>query len=519
MVGEGERMPNGRTGLRSESGHVITKAEGKCKTILEKVKTEQSAKGPIYKQAQELKNNATTLLTAAQSAKKTVESKVTLALEAVVKMDESLKMDLFDVKKKIKDGIKEVINSSGLNDLGENVKTDLVALRGKILGLKEGVDTDRSNVLLKEALSKLDTAKTKFNEDTGKISTETKNLESNFDTHIKTPLKEKLQQVDSAIEQLGEKFEMKNGQKAKNFAEIFKHIKDRVGEIKGNGRQKKGLDGIVARFQTYVREVGNNMKKELATTGTVHAWLDSILKHNGVVVYRLRNINSVNKNALHETFSNQTKEKLRDAKVYIEAERQHPIPHNGTLAERLASLKNLIEKYASVLDGTINNGTNDFVTGLVGMIETQVRNYGTSPPDRTHLTPTVEAVLAALTADARRTAGEINSLLLSGNVAKMLDNMTTVVHGLHGQLDKATAQPVPSGDQPKAGTAQAVDSRLKAVREMVEKELTAKFTEVKKDLQQKVQELPTAVDTFNTAAEKQIKEAAQTAYFPNFLSD
>ncbi|GBE58549.1 Extracellular matrix-binding ebh, putative [Babesia ovata] len=456
-----------------------------------------------------------------------VESRVCDALQPVVQVGASLKIDLRTVRDEIKGGIKRIIEDLEVDSLGEKVKIDLGELRKKIVELKDKMDGGDS--IVKTELDALRKAKGTLDgvtgQPSGSIHKAMSELDSKFKEQIQTPLSQKVNDVDTAIGTLGGNF----GKHDKKLQEIFGHIKEKVGEIKGNGGSKKtGVDGIVARFETYVTEVGKNM----ANQTTVHSWLDKILTHNGVVVYRLGKLVDDNKGSrlngnynsekgMHDPIKEKTKAKIQQAGVYRDAESESPVESNGLLTVMLTSLMKLIEAYASVLDDKINvvgnilqGNNNEFVTELVGMIEREIKN-GSSRPDKKHLTPAVEATVAALTANARRTAGKINSLLLSdsGNVADMLDHITPIAKKLDTALKGATdpqPQKPPTG-QPES-PAQAVDSKLGEVRKMVTNEITGTFTsKVKKDLEDAVSKLPTAVEGFNTEAQKQIREAAKTA--------
>ncbi|GBE59436.1 Extracellular matrix-binding ebh, putative [Babesia ovata] len=324
-------------------------------------------------------------------------------------MDRDLKVDLRTVKKKIKTEIGSVLTNMNVLKLDALVKSDLKLLKDKITKLREQVES--SNVdgkgtgivgkQLKDLKDQYDMLDKITHNGGTSIVEQTKGLEGKFKTMIQGSLDTKLKEVTQAIGTLGEKFGVSGD--LNNFEKIFGHIKSKVGEIKGNGQKGriKGIDGIVARFKAYVTGVGENMRKEMAGTGTVHGWLDKILTSETP--------------KLHDAFREQTKEKLKVAGVYNQAKTDSTFTGatTGKLADGLMSLKRLIEKYADVLDRKIiDGGKNEFVTGLVGMVYSHVSNYG-SRPDRTHLIHTVEAVLAALTAYARRAAEEINSLLLS----------------------------------------------------------------------------------------------------------
>ncbi|GBE61108.1 major facilitator superfamily member protein [Babesia ovata] len=522
---------------------VITKAEGKCAQILEKVKTTDQ-KSVIFTQAEKLRDEGTRLLKAAEQAKKAVEAKVSEALEAVVNMDGDLKRDLKGVRDAIKKQIWSKIEEFQVTKLDNLVKGDLWTLKERIEGLGKGLNTDdKSQPLVKQALEDLAAQKTLLDAITsdtnGSIPKETRNLENKFNNAIKDPLTQAVSAVDQAIGTLGKNFEP--GGSNNSIEKIFEHIKDRVGAIKGeagdrNGRGRKGVDGIVARFKEYVKGVGNNMAKQTEDGGTVHSWLDKILTHNGVVRYRLGEflkdnnggklqVKYQNENGMHDPTKKQTKEKLKQAKIYDTAKTQSQFngATSNSIAKDLTSLMKFLDAYAKTLDEEIKKGNNKFVTELVRAIEGDVKN-GNHHSDykQENLTSTVEATLAALTADARRTAGEINSLLLNvdrsgqptdGSVAKFLDKTKEITDDLDSKLTQATSPPKPD----PAGTstespAQAVDSRLKEVRDMVNTKIEGTFTtEVTKDLAAAVSELPTAVDNFNQQAQEQIRAAATTA--------
>ncbi|GBE60060.1 Extracellular matrix-binding ebh, putative [Babesia ovata] len=254
MVGEGERMPNSRAGLRSESGHVISKAEGKCDEILKQV-SQKDPDGVIFKEAELLQEKGKTLLDAATEAKRLVESKVGEALQAVVAMDGDLKRDLKTVRDKIRKGIKDVIDTLQVTKLDGLVKNDLGDLRQSIMDLQKKVKDkgDENDNIVAQQFKDLQSAKTQLEvvtgKDKGSIHQAVEDLDNKFSSEIHSPLSNAVGEVDMAIGKLGEKFQLTDGKKEK-LGEIFGILKKRLGRLRQEGRGWKntgasGLEGIV----------------------------------------------------------------------------------------------------------------------------------------------------------------------------------------------------------------------------------------------------------------------------------
>ncbi|GBE60986.1 Mitochondrial ornithine transporter, putative [Babesia ovata] len=174
-------------------------------------------------------------------------------------METDLKKDLKKVKDKIKGGIDGVLRSMNVLTLDGFVKSDLKTLKGKISELGNGLEGDgKSNELVKDKLEALAKEKRTLYDiagERGKIITETDGLGEKFKTVIQQPLDEKAKAVDSAIGTLGGKFDLKGD---KNIHEVFGHIKEEVGKIKGQAGSKggngkwhgnSGLDGIKERVK------------------------------------------------------------------------------------------------------------------------------------------------------------------------------------------------------------------------------------------------------------------------------
>ncbi|GBE62971.1 Extracellular matrix-binding ebh, putative [Babesia ovata] len=262
---------------RTAAGSVIDKANGKCEEILKKVKTDGD--GKIFTEAEKLKTEGTRLLKAATAAKKAVEQNVTAALQAVVKMDESLKKDLKGVKDKIKLGIAEVIKKLEVEKLGDKVKIDLESLRDKIEKLNNGDELVTDNLA---ALA--ETKKSTLDEKAEAIKTSESQLEGKFTKFIQQPLNSKVEEVYTAIGTLGGRFGLDEDDK-KKLEKIFGNIHSKVAEIKGTAGKSwtneggKGLDGINSKVQHYFNAFNAQWPFGQIVTG----WIDDILQHNGLV--------------------------------------------------------------------------------------------------------------------------------------------------------------------------------------------------------------------------------------------
>ncbi|GBE62957.1 Extracellular matrix-binding ebh [Babesia ovata] len=450
-----------------------------------------------------LQEKGKTLLTAAQKAKKTVEQNVTEALQAIVQMDKSLKTDLKKVKDDIKIGIDHVIKTLQVKELDTLVNEQ----------------PDPKSNIVGDQFKLLQEPKEKFNQDTKKITEETQQLEQNFGKHIKTPLNSKVQAVTQAIGELGERFELSGGNE-KKLDMIFEHIKDKVAEIKGSERDQKGLDGIVAKVKALARAFVNPGRKGF--NARVGGWLEAIIGNGKGPRETGYKAGLAAVNSWLQQYKDAAKkggpgeQALRDqVKNHIMAALNSQIgAAQGKIGavkegikENLTAIVSACETFVKELDKKIAKTQIDH---LVQQIVPNIKSWASRQSLQNfnqddNLNTAVKYILVALCASVRQVSTEINSLG-TDKFGKILDAIKPVVDGLYSNLEQATNN-FPSNQD---GTAKAVDSKLQAVRDEVTG-LPRKFTAVKQDLQNAVGLLPNAVDTFNTAAEDQIKEAAKTA--------
>ncbi|GBE59087.1 Ribosome-binding protein 1, putative [Babesia ovata] len=547
---------------KSAAQGVITKADEKCNKILEKVSQKQP-EGKIYLQAEMLQEKGKTLLDAANKAKTEVGVKVKEALQAVVAMDKGLKMDLKKVKTQIQSGIKEVINSSGLNDLGENVKSDLGTLRKNILGLETQVNDSKDNGtgLVGKQLKDLEDSKNTFNKNgVEPIKNASDGLQGNFDTHIQDPLNEKVQQVGTAIEALGGNFDGLSGENAKKLETIFEHIRDKVEKINGSEGTPKsgkpweiegatGLTGIEKGVEHYFTFFQSTFTK------AVGGWIDDILGHNGLVKRLL---------GWERRLAEELKKELNDSglggfikePLNSKIEKAQAVIKNVNAAgmkEKIGKVKQACELFAQQLEEKLEKEPErDGVLHLAkkakeAMVEEGKKSTSTKgnlqrvleksncecncgynckkgstdrcqkcEQPKCNLTQAIATTVVAVSSVARQVGKEVDSVLLGNgtatiNIADLLDKAKKTTDDLHEQLTQATSQSSgpPGRNESPAG---AVDGKLKEVREFVtDKNLKEKFDQVKQDLQNAVTELPGAVQKFDSEAQKQIKAAARTA--------
>ncbi|GBE61177.1 Extracellular matrix-binding ebh, putative [Babesia ovata] len=455
-------------------------------------------------------------------------------------MDSDLKRDLKSVKMEIKEGIKEVITFLQVTKLDGLVKDDLGELRGKIEGLGKDVE---SNGLVKAQLEKLAEEKKNLETVTGKttgtIDKEMGQLESKFNTYIKTPLNLQVTEVDTAIGTLGGKFELRGGSE-KKLEEIFKQIKEKVGEIKGeagmfapNGQWNppgSGLDGIKSKVGNYF----NAFSGEWPFKNIVKGWIEkTILPHNGLVSDRINDkiFGGSRENSIQK-MAGEIKENLGvEATEAGQTVEQAKSGGAEDIAKRIQAVKNGCENFANALDNKLKEGKSGLVTQIKSGVLTYIKHDAKCICDCTHCKSNQECsknsltavILGSLSAVSRQVGNELNSLFLNipdkppnaepsdGSIAKILDTITPIVDGLKRNLDDATSPNPPGGstDSP----AQAVDSKLEAVRNMVEKDklITTFKSEVTKELTEAVKGLPNAVEEFDKQAQDQIKAAAKTA--------
>ncbi|GBE61173.1 Extracellular matrix-binding ebh, putative [Babesia ovata] len=506
---------------RDAAKEVITKADGKCEEILKKV----IPSGGIYELAQTLQSKGTTLFNAATAAKQEVGKKVGEALEAVVKMDGDLKRDLKQVKDEIKGGIRRVIRDLEVETLDDLVKNDLTVLRERIKGLNQQVAGSTSGSgLVSGQLKMIEDAKTQLNQNhVTKVTSAASDLDTKFGTHIQRPLNGKVQAVYKAIGTLGGTF--KDTGDLKTFDKIFEHIKKQVGEIKGSERDQKGLDGIVAKVkalaQAFVNSRGNGFKARVegwlegvigngkgpretgykAGLAAVNSWLEPYQK--------AANGGGHGEQALKDQVINNIKSALGGP---IGAAQGKIGAVKEGIKENLTAIVSACEEFVSKLDEKITKTEIErFAPAIAGQIQSWASRQGLQNFNRdANLTTAVKYILVALCASVRQVGIELKSLGID-KFGEILDEIKPTVDDLDKQLKEATNNSNSKGQN--ESPAHAVDSKLEAVRNMVEKDklITTFKSEVKKDLQAAVGGLPNAVEEFDKQAQDQIKAAAKTA--------
>ncbi|GBE59728.1 Extracellular matrix-binding ebh, putative [Babesia ovata] len=538
---------------RAAAQNVISKAEQKCNTILEKVST-TDPQGPIFKDAEILKEKGTELYNAASKAKIEVESKVRDALQAVVAMDKSLKTDLKSVKDEMKKGIERVIKTLGVLNLDGLVKEDLRMLRGNILGLTNGDDKVSSLVgpQLQELGRKkepLDTLAVKDGE--GSIKKGITEMDRLFSEKIQQPLKSLTDDVANNINELYKKIDptQPNAQN-KNLQEIFEHIKGKVGEIKGKEGRKNsswyleggsGILGIEGAIKNYANAFGVNE----TFNARVRGWLDGIWgKEKGVkntktlewlanyVTSKVTNWDSgslsvnaggpeqadVFRDAIIGAVNKHFNPAETEAEGKVIAVRGQKDGH-GEIQKSIAAVKAGCKHLVQQMDVEFKkNGIDSVAEEIYNIVPNKDTNGNNNKKEQIKLF--IIHSLIALRATVNQVSEELESVLLSDyrmdkankrSIAGELDSVLGYTNKLHEQLTQATQKSVPPGGQPVPGTAQAVDSKLQAVSGQVKTLYTEFETKVTKELKDTVKELPTAVETFNQQAQAQIRAAARTA--------
>ncbi|GBE60772.1 Extracellular matrix-binding ebh, putative [Babesia ovata] len=547
---------------RTAAKAVITKADKKCDEILGKVKTESSREAVIFTQAEELKTRGAELLAAANKAKDEVGKKVKDALQAVVRMDESLKRDLRTVREEIKEGIGSVIETLQVKELGNKVRDDLGTLRDKISGLqgKVGESKNDGSGLVGNELKALQSAKTKLDGiagESGTIKNALKGMDKLFEQNIKSPLKSAVGAVNEAIVELGGKFTKDDGSEApKDFNGTFQHIKKQVGKIKGtpgkgdwNNTGASGLEGIKSKVDHYFGEFSEKYKFESIVTG----WLDGILGHNGLVKsvlgWQSKRTEEDIKEALKQSgLGGGIREPLK-VQAHAAVDVFSGVDAND-IQKKITQVKRACELFAAALDeqklekefqsGVLelvkqakdalksekSGSTKGNLQAALAKAECKCNHCGGSrvtdkcldcQTSDCILTKAIATTVVAVSSVARQVGNELNSVFLNiddggnpsdGSIAAILDKITPIAKDLHDNLEAATNS---SGQHENKSPAQAVDKRLEEVRDEVIG-LVGKFnSQVKQPLALEVEKLGPAVDQFNSNAETQIRAAARTA--------
>ncbi|GBE60057.1 Extracellular matrix-binding ebh, putative [Babesia ovata] len=455
-------------------------------------------------------------------------------------MDGDLKRDLKTVRDKIRKGIKDVIDTLQVTKLDGLVKNDLGDLRQSIMDLQKKVKDkgDENDNIVAQQFKDLQSAKTQLEvvtgKDKGSIHQAVEDLDNKFSSEIHSPLSNAVGEVDMAIGKLGEKFQLTDGKKEK-LGEIFGHIKEKVGEIKGQeGRGWKntgasGLEGIVTGLVNSYANGFTGWEFNKRVTG----WLEkTILPHNGL----LKDKFAVPLNGKLETTNQSIAEKIRDKlqdDVGVKMEGAD-FPSDAKVQKTATAVKQACENFAKEIDAKLEEGGNGSV--IVGKVKGELKNYSyvknskcicdcssCNSNDECKKTVIVAAILCALSSTVRQVGNEIDSILLSTyrvdgkSMAQELDKVVEETRKLDEQLTQATKPGKSPPSQDTEIPAQAVDSTFGKVKKFVSEtnngdNITEKFkSKVIDELQKKVQELPEAVNQFDSEAQKQIRAAATTA--------
>ncbi|GBE58907.1 Extracellular matrix-binding ebh, putative [Babesia ovata] len=498
---------------RSAAHNVIDKANEKCEEILKRVSTDKNVKeAVIYEQAETLKDKGTELYNAAKLAKQQVGELVGEALQGVVEMDGDLKRDLRTVREEIKEGIQKVIKDLGVNDLGEKVQNDLGALKGKMSDLARD---DNVNNLVSKELQGLSTAKTQLINVTNPIKTHTDQLESKFQSAIQHPLKSKVGEVDSAIGELGGVFNDVGRAGPKDIQGIFRHIKDRVGEIKGEEGESEswylkggsGLLGIESainhyagnfegddnfnkRVQGWLNGIWGEKKDGQEVNKVLQAWLQQWVESKGVkwnsvggrgTIMGGKSYMDIFREKIIENIGEKFTAEAQTAGGVVTKERSGAPP---SIQKDVEAVKKGCEEFVSKLDEKLHSSRLDsLASAIAGKVHGEVKSKLQGSTTEEHIKLLVEASLVALRATVNQVADELDSVLLADyrmggqdtgmHIAKALDKALSVTKMLQNKLTKATTsdpgKPLvpPSPGQPES-PAQAVDSKLQAVKQEVQ---------------------------------------------------
>ncbi|GBE63132.1 hypothetical protein, conserved [Babesia ovata] len=421
--------------------------------------------------------------------------------------------------------LKELSESFG-SSVKTAVKLDLGALHSAITELDSKVSKDPADGnIVSEQLKSLKLQKDTLDKITASGNSDATNLEKKFETAIKERLSGLVGGVDSAIKALCGRFQLED--KKNNLAGILEHIKGEVGKIyEGNGDKKdKGLRGVEKAFRTYAK----TFKDDDGLAAVVQKWIKDILDTNEVVrkyiaEYLRRNKNnsgyfkngyvnetkfvmeSTNTNDVASAIKEQLSQQIQTAQKEISS-------LNGDIVENIEKLKQGCEKFATELNDKIEKDKQfeqisriSFVYGIVTAIDDAVRENGHTADNTTFLFEAVRAILAALISAARRTAGELNSILLDKKVGANPSTIAAEIDGAKSAtmtlLEKVTAAATASCilTDPTCN----VDSAIGKVSDQIKKIEKIFKNEVKEHLHQ-------AVERFNSDAINQITGAATTA--------
>ncbi|GBE62052.1 Extracellular matrix-binding ebh, putative [Babesia ovata] len=437
------------------------------------------------------------------------------------------------------------------------VKSDLLVLKEKISELTNGDNKVSSLVQgqLDALKQKKENELDKIAGNNGTIKKETDTgLVEKFDRLIQSPLDTKVKAVDQAIEALGGNF--KNGGDLNSLQSIFDHIKGEVGKIKGKAgtgdwpiEGATGLTGIAQGLEHYFNFFRNKFGD------AVGGWVDDIMRNNGLVK-KLLGWQDNPAETLDDYMKNSGLGGLIRSPINLKINDAEAAFKNGNasdMADQITKVKNACQAFAEALDAELKKDPGSGVLAMAKQAKNAWTEFGDSEREskRTslgralaeancgcrdcqasggrgkdnclkcdkkecNLTQAIATTIVTVSSVSRQVSKELHSVLLGNgtatiNIAELLDKAKKATEDLQGQLDNAT-------NQQNIGTiqespAQAVDSKLKAVRDFVSGEQLTKteFPKVTGDLTKAVKELPDAVKEFDEKAQAQIKAAAQKA--------
>ncbi|CDR71849.1 hypothetical protein, conserved [Babesia bigemina] len=417
-----------------------------------------------------------------------------------------------------------------VRSLESNVWDDLNKLRNAISNLASEVDKDTmQNVLVKEALSQLSTAKGVLNGTIGpdgSIQVASDIMDSLFTKTIQTPLSIAINNIETQFGRLYNVIKAGKtgaGKEKKTMENVLTEIRDKVIDIKGSEFGAKGLVEILAKTEAYAETFKEDDSKK-GFEGVVTAWIKNILENNGVIRRWLDDYVAFNKGqfdsknditdatqmhpkiitAIKQVLEGMTGKSGKEVTRLLQ-KANDPINVNRKIEVHLDAVKSGIDMFGKDLDEKLKKQKNSGGFDIDEILENIARGVKSQDVKSKYSNYTlhgvVEGTLAALSSIASQSSSQIHKLLKTCKFEK-LDDTLEVTNGLLGRLYQAF-----TGNDPPAKN---VDLAIKAVSEQVDG-LNSKFSEVKKTFDIAVRNLPRAVDVYEKSAIAQIRVAARTA--------
>ncbi|CDR71936.1 hypothetical protein, conserved [Babesia bigemina] len=303
---------------------------------------------------------------------------------------------------------------------------------------------------------------------------------------VKKAIKEAVDKVDTNIKELGNNFPKDSsagrvaGEQHKSVEDIITELRNKVGAIKGGGRDGAGLNGIERGVSGYVYQYGNGFRD------TVGEWVSDILKEDHtyksyILQYVRENRDKFNDTNLHkhgiDGINTTVKEKLTaHLDDTINTATSVNLPSAENVHENLQNIHSRIMQFASELDRNLNSLFNNIVQSIEAVLVNKSKPQSFPPYDNTNLHLAILITLSAMSSRAKQAAKELHSFALKqrpngskNSIAAKIDDAHSKVNLLFDKLKAALGQPVGSSGKTN-NLAADVDTAIRGVTNTLEQQ-------------------------------------------------